>query len=246
MKQTQRPAEALHWQAELARDASLQCYGRGFRLLQQDTPVRDVYVLQSGLVKLVHTAANGHEFIVGLCTTGAWLGLAAASLQTTIPYSAVTLTPCELFRVPVPLYRNWLGADQAFALYQHELLSYEVDGQMQFIIDLVCASARQRLEQVFWLFAQTLWRNEAETRQNGTRSLWLQLPLQQQELASWIAVTPSHLSRLFKELEAAKLLRREKGWYVLPAPEKLWRARLPAHQVSAVNSYNSKEFHQLR
>lgn len=229
MKQIRRPrATPAHWQTALERDTARQLYPPGITLLRQGAPVQEIYVLQTGLVKLVHAAANGREVILGLRAAGDWLGLAAATLHEPAPCSAITLNSCELYRLPVAAYLNWRNVDQEFARQQHELLSQELHGHLQHAIDLVCASARQRLEQAFWHLAQAQTNQSAKTPPSCTRGVWLQLPFKQQELASWIAVTPSHLSRLFSELEEAKLLRRVKGWHVLTAPDKLWRARLPA------------------
>lgn len=221
MKQLRRQRAALaRWQSELERNATLQSYPPGIPLLQQGMPLRDIHVLQSGLVKLVHTAATGNQLILGLCSSGDWLGLGAAAMEEPVSYSAITVNNSEVFRLSLPAYFDWLNADREFARQQHELLSQAMHWQMQHAIDLICASARQRLEQALWWLAQS---HTVKRQRIGARSIWLQLPLQQQELASWVAVTPSHLSRLFKEMEDAKLLRRVKGWYVLTAPEKLWR-----------------------
>jgi hypothetical protein len=54
-------------------------------------------------------------------------------------------------------------------------------------------------------------------------------------------VTPSHLSRMFRELEDDKLLRRDKGWLVIPAPDKLWRAYEPMLPVGAFGMHGSKD-----
>lgn len=219
MKQTRRQRAApAHWQTELERGTASQSYPPGISLLRQGAPVHEVYVLQSGLVKLLHTAANGRECMLGLRTAGDWLGCAAASLDEAAPFSAATLTACELYRLPLAAYLDWLQTDIEFAWQQHIAQSRELLGQWQQTVDLICVSARQRLEQTLWQLAQT----QADGQRQ--RSVRLQLPLQQQELASLIAVTPSHLSRLFSTLEEVKLLRREQGWLVLTAPDKLWRA----------------------
>lgn len=216
MKQTPPSAAVAPWQMEM--QAHTTCiYPPGVPLLRQGTPVQEVYVLRHGVVKLAHTAANGRECILGLRTAGDWLGCSAASLDEAAPFSAVTLTACELYRLPLAAYLDWLQTNIEFAWQQHVAQSRELLGQWQQTVDLICASARQRLEQTLWQLAQ------AQADGQRQRSLRLQLPLQQQELACLLAVTPSHLSRLFNALEDDKLLRREKGWLVLPAPDKLWR-----------------------
>ena len=220
-----RPAQwpqstAPAWaETELARRAARQLCPPGLTLLRQGVAAREVYVLQQGAVKLIHNAATGRECLLGLRAAGDWLGAATAILQEAAPYSAVTLTECEVFRLPLADYLDWFHTDAAFAWQQHAALSHELHGQWHLTAELICVPARQRLEQMLWQLAQ------AQADGHRQRAVRLQLPLQQQELASWLAITPSHLSRLFKELETAKLLRREKGWLVLPALDKLWRGK---------------------
>jgi CRP-like cAMP-binding protein len=208
---------AAPWPTELESRAALQIYPPGVTLLRQGAAAPEVYALQRGLVKLAYTAANGRECLFGLRTAGDWLGGAAAVLQEAAPCSAITVTECELYRLPAAVYLDWLQADADFAWRQQFARSRELTGQMQQTGDLLGASARQRLE-------QALWRLARELEPQGKRNVRLLLPLQQQELAGLITVTPSHLSRLFKELEADGLLQRDNGW-LLPAPHKLWRGR---------------------
>lgn len=217
--------EATLAKAELAERAAQQLCPPGLTLLRQGVAAQEVYVVRQGLVKLLHTAANGRECVLGLRTAGEWLGCAAVTWQAAALFSAVTLTECEVYRLPRAAYLDWFRADSDFAWQQHRAQSYELLNHWQQAADLVCATARQRLEQTLWQFAQP------QMHGHRSRNLRLQLPLQQQELASWLAITPSHLSRLFRELERAKLLRREKGWLVLPTPDKLWRGQHvgPAH-----------------
>ena len=207
--------EAVRWQAELARLAVAQHYAAGVRLFRQNEPVRDVYVIAQGLVKLVYQSRGGCELILGLRAEWRWLGDEAAVLREPVGYSAITQTECELYRLPVAAYQHWLNRDLQFAQFRHEEQSRALVAHMRQAVDLVCASARQRLEQALWQMAQASAPNE--------RNVKLQLPLQQQELACLIAVTPAHLSRLFNNLEHDQLARRDRGWLVIPAPDKLWR-----------------------
>ncbi|MBI1763970.1 MAG: Crp/Fnr family transcriptional regulator [Acidobacteria bacterium] len=228
MKQPPKSATAKPFD----RHGAPQHYPPGIALLRQGVAVRELYVLQHGLVKLVHTAASGRECLLGLRMAGAWLGTAAAVLHVPAPCSAFTLTDCAIYRLPVAAYPDWFKTDADFAWQRHAAVCRELTQQMQHTADLVCASARQRLEQVLWQMARELAAfgggkagKPASKPADKPRHTRLQLPLQQQELAALIAVTPAHLSRLFKELEHAGLLRRDNGWVVLPAPDRLWHAR---------------------
>ena len=220
MHKTKPARVADRWLAELARRASLQVYPPGVTLLRQGAVARDIYAVQHGLVKLTHNAHNGRECVFGLRTAGDWLGEAAALLREAAPCSALTLTECELYRLPVAAYLDWLDDNAEFARQRHTAQSRELTSQMQHAADLVCASASERLEQVLWQMAREL---TPPTEQ--ARHARLQLPLPLHELAALIAVTPSTLSRLFNQLEEKGRVQRDNGWLLVPKPGELWRAR---------------------
>jgi hypothetical protein len=48
------------------------------------------------------------------------------------------------------------------------------------------------------------------------------LPLRYTELARAIVTTRQHLARVLKQLEDDDLIRRQKGWLVIPDLERFW------------------------
>jgi CRP-like cAMP-binding protein len=48
------------------------------------------------------------------------------------------------------------------------------------------------------------------------------MPLKIEELAQMIAVSRQHLTKLLHELERDGILWRDKGWFIIPEPERLW------------------------
>jgi CRP-like cAMP-binding protein len=55
-------------------------------------------------------------------------------------------------------------------------------------------------------------------------ALRVALPLRYTELARAIVTTRQHLSRVLKQLEDENLIRRDKGWLVIPDLNVFWTA----------------------
>lgn len=197
---------------------SAQTYPAGVELLRQGGRPQDVYLIEQGVVKLIRLDDAGRALIVGLRFPGWFLGAASVILQEECLVAAVTLTPCRLRRIRADdfLHLTLTSGEWSWALNQ--VLSREVHDQVVHSCALGLQGARYRLEHFLWKFVSSMGGIE------GQKPTRFQLPLKHSELAQLVAVTESYLSRLLKELEEAGLLRRDKGWVIIPDPEKLWHS----------------------
>lgn len=187
----------------------------GVELFTQGSPPSEVFFVDRGLVKLVHVYKQGREQIIGLRGSGWPLGGAAAVIQQTLPVSATTVTRCDVSRISSQKFLHLLAENARFSLYIHQAHSREIWDQVNRIIGLGSSSARQRLEQLLeqLIAAQELRGVDGQIR--------LQLPLKHWEIAQLIAVTPQHLCEIWKQMESDGLIRRHKGWLILPTPQRL-------------------------
>ena len=85
-------------------------------LLEQNAPVPNVYLLNRGLIKLTHGAESGHAAIVAIRSPGWMIGLSAAILNRSIPFTASTLTACEVGRLPALKLRSLATTQLPIAL----------------------------------------------------------------------------------------------------------------------------------
>jgi CRP-like cAMP-binding protein len=199
------------------QSAPSQTFPAGAELFTQGFPLRDVYLIERGLVKLVRLESNGQEIIVGLRSAGWVLGAAWAIIQGgRCPVTATTLTVCCLRRFLAGAFCDLMRTDAQLSWYVHNMHSREITDQVIRLGQIGCVSARQRLEQLIWQLIRML---DSGQSQKGIR---LQLPLKHEEVAKLIVVTPTYLSRLLNELERDGTIRREKGWMIIPEPQKLW------------------------
>jgi CRP/FNR family transcriptional regulator len=196
----QLPFEA--W-AALYGVARSELYDVNTWLFHQGESPSYVFLVEHGLVKLVRVSEDGQESILGIRGRGVILGAESAIVQRPHPVSAITLTVCHLWRVPLNLFLALARTDLAVSWHLHLTQSDEVYDQAGQLAGLRSLSARQRVEQ---LLRQLI---SAEPGFSGNVPIEFQLPLKYREVAQLVGITPEHLSRVFKQMEReGKLLRR--------------------------------------
>lgn len=192
-----------------------QLYPVGTVLIQQGCEPGDIFFMEDGLAKLVRIDGNGREQILGLRGPGWFLGAAFVMVGRSHPASVVAVTPCTVRRLSREAFLEMMATQPGLSWHVHRMHSREVLSQFHHMADLGIKTARQRLERV-------LRRLVAVTAPNGgDKDVRLLSPLKRWELASLIAVTPEHLSRLLRRLRDDGVIRVHKGWIVIPDLHRL-------------------------
>lgn len=194
-----------------------QTYPAGIGLFCQGSSAPEVYFVEHGLVKLIWVDPNGHEFILALRYAGAFLGLAPVILGIAHPVSAITMARSRLVRIPAGTFLDFVKNNAEISSAVHEILSREVCDQSIRMAELGCLSSRERVKQMLRHMVQM---SERQIHK-ATGSTRFVLPLRQCELASMLAVTPEHLSRILKQLREEGVIRWHKGWLVVPDVNRL-------------------------
>lgn len=205
---------AQPWQSLLPRT---QTYPAQTELFSQGSQAHEVYLLVDGAAKLVRVDPQGRELIVGLRRSSCFLGLAAVILAGSHPVSAVTITPSDLVRVPAQTFLDLLKTNLELSRFVHETLSREVCEQTERLAELGSLSSSQRVKQMLHQIIRTCQTDPA----NNQQEIRLMLPMKQCEIASMLAITPEHLSRVLRQLCNQGVIRWHKGWLVVPNIERL-------------------------
>ena len=192
-----------------------QLYPVGTVLVRQGCEPGDIFFIEEGLAKLVRIDGNGREQILGLRGPGWILGAAFVLVGRSHPASVVAVTACMLKRLSREAFLEMMAEQPALSWHVHRMHSREVLSQFHHMADLGVKTARQRLERVLRrLVGVTNPDHDGE-------EVRLLSPLKRWELASLIAVTPEHLSRLLRQLRDDGVIRVHKGWIVIPDMERL-------------------------
>lgn len=195
----------------------LQRYPASVELYPQGSPPLDVYFIEQGLVKLIRTEEDGRTLIVNLRFPGNLLGDTSVISGRLNPFTAVTLIPSAIRRIPADAFCHLLLTDVRFSWYTHQIQSRVSFDDAARVVQLGCMTARQRLEQLLWQLIST--QAQKLPQQQGVR---LEMSLKHWEVAGLIAVAPAYLSRLLNQLEQDGTLRRRSGWLIIQDPQKLW------------------------
>ena len=202
--------------ADLAGMSEPETVQSGTALFTQGDNVEYVYFLEKGLVKTLHTNFNGEELIISLLySEGSIMGASCAVLGKH-NVTATALSRSTYRRLPASLFRDLLRKDSDVSWKIHQLHCRVLSEQITQRIQLGCQTAKQRLEQLLWQLIQAL---DVEVGPKGAK---IPLPLKYWEIAQLIVVTPEHLCRMVKRMEDDGLLKREKGWMIVPDPNELW------------------------
>jgi CRP-like cAMP-binding protein len=222
MEATNLPATTSLWSSrawDALRSAGFtQTYPPAVSLFEQGNPVEAVGVIEEGLVKLLRWEQRGEAVNVGIRFSGGPLGTAAAILGAPHPVTVETLTRCRILSIPVDHFLQLVTTDGQLALDLHHIHARELLGYIAHLGTLCALSTRDRLLR---LIGEVV---AAEHQSASEGPLRVALPLRYTELARAIVTTRQHLSRVLKQLEDDNLIRREKGWLVIPEPGSFWTA----------------------
>jgi CRP/FNR family transcriptional regulator, cyclic AMP receptor protein len=194
-------------------------------LFRQDTMAQSAILLERGWIKLTRQERNGQEQIIALCPPGTLLGAEVLIAEQLHSATAITLGMCQLYLIPAMAFVNWVRTDPQFSWQIHRAFSRRIYIRDLNSTQLRGVPTRLRLEQLLWqlLYAQNYDMAIANSKwKQGKKKLFL--TLQRQELAQMLSVTPEYLSRLLGKMEKEGIVTREKGWLIVPNPERLWCA----------------------
>lgn len=192
-----------------------QVYPKGIELFSQGSMLEEVLYVENGWVKFSRVDGDGQEMILELAFGNTWLGTAPAIARTPSAVSAVTCTRTRLARMPADAFRRLLQHDSELSCQIHEMHARALCRQVGRIVQLNSLRSRERLYRVIRHFIAAL------NLQPTGRGIRLSIPLDHRELAQLILVTPEHLSRLLTEMQREGMIRREKGWLMIPDVRRL-------------------------
>lgn len=180
-----------------------------------------LYLVAHGTVELVVSTPEGGEKIVEFVRAGGMLAEETLFNGRPCLYTARTITPAAILRVPEAVVGDWLTASPPFALRLMGVLAERTDYLQKDLVTFCTKGAAARL--VCYLVCQF---DKAPCTADGTLSLNITLP--RNKLASRLGVSDSHLSRAFNELEKQGLIVKRRGGIFIPDVPALSRYVCPA------------------
>ncbi len=182
-------------------------------LFRQEAPAHWLYIVISGAVRLVRSAADGHLATIRCVERGGPLGeLSMVSREGRYLYSAESLRRTQLLVIPAGRCRALLDAQPACRAEFMSRLALELTERLEDLALLTQADAMARL-------VSYILRQLPSGRANGPRVVRLTIP--KCWLAAQLAMTPETLSRLLSRLREAGAINVERQRLVLLDEQKL-------------------------
>ncbi len=159
----------------------------GSRLIEQGITPKSVLLIFEGLVRLDYLGADGSETMLGLRTSGWYVG--AASVMTNVPsvYSVTAVSPCSIAAIPAEEFSSKLMQNARLLRHFISTLCGELTSQGGVQAQLMSSTAEDRL---------TCFLRERESKYLRWTTFDPLPLLKQMELAQLLAIKPETLSRL--------------------------------------------------
>lgn len=197
----------------LAAAAARQEFKRGDVVFRKDEPIKGMYVVVYGEIKLWGTTPKGGTRLSSIVGPGHSLAEPMVFLDRRAVVSAQAGSDALLLQIPKTAMFAELEGNAVFAREMVVELSRRIER-------LVLELERQAVSNGTERFIAYLLRNCADRSQAFTTTL----PASKRAIASLLNLTPEHFSRILQELQQAQLLQVEGRRISVPVPERLLEA----------------------
>ncbi len=201
--------------ARLDRGRSHVVLAQGQVVFRQGDACDSVYCVESGLVGLRKTDAQGNALLVGLAhasDTLGYAGLFAGGRQSATAEALVESRVCVIARATI---ESLVASNQALALRFLRRLSREVRAAEQERMDAVTLPVRARLAQLLLTLA------DRYGRMIPAGALEVVVPLARQDMAALLGVRPESVARAVRALSDAGVARFDGRLISIPNIEAL-------------------------
>jgi CRP/FNR family transcriptional regulator len=220
------------WKKVLPLEFPSECSERS-ALFTQGRDAREVFLIESGLVKLSSTQPDGQETILDLRYPGQWVEHYAALLHAPYAFTATTLTPCEIYRFDIRRFRSHLEGNLEVARLFMREQAIDYLAQADALIRLKTLTAKKRLE---WFLVDLIPRYFRSSTPDSGR---LHLPLKDYELAELIGVSKQHLSLLKRQMiEVGDVIADQDYPMTTTITRRLWQKGVESRTTSGGGSHD--------
>ncbi len=191
-------------QVALAADATRRTFRAGQLLLAQGEHFPNVWLLESGQVKVFRVNSNGREYILRIAGAGSSVNDIAALDEGPAPANVAALTPVIAWALSGEALRATIATHPDLALGALRTLAQRTRALAQQIEDLALYPVTARLAR--FLLQHPIPNSGAVTRAT---------------IAAHLGTTPESLSRALRALEAQGAIRYDRSTIVITQQETL-------------------------
>ena len=166
-------------------------------LFNQESPVRHVYTVVQGVVRLYKLLPDGRRQIVGFALPGDFLGLALADGYG---FCADAVTAVSACRFPRDTFAEFADHHPQMLRRLHDMATHELALAQQQMVLLGRRDAEEKIAS-FLLALQKRW-----ARISGRTSVTIDLPMGRQDIADFLGLTIETVSRTLNRMARDRLL----------------------------------------
>ena len=166
-------------------------------LFNQESPVRHVYTIVQGVVRLYKLLPDGRRQIVGFALPGDFLGLALADGYG---FCADAVTPVTACRFSREHFAEYADHHPSMLRRLHDMATHELALAQQQMVLLGRRDAEEKIAS-FLLALQKRW-----ARITGRISVTIDLPMGRQDIADFLGLTIETVSRTLNRMGRERLI----------------------------------------
>lgn len=196
-------------------------FATGSRLFHEGEPPVEAFFIDRGLVKLVKTAEDGTESLLEFRGPGAFVG--ERSVVDGLPRmtSGVAATPASVAAVPRDLLMAWIQRDTDLALTMLTTFAGCVRSAARHVLDLRVGNATSLVAtRLLQLIQDPTFESIRVDRGSGIE---IEMPMTQQELASWAGVSHRSATNVLQQLRDERLISTSRYHVEIRNPAELAR-----------------------
>jgi CRP/FNR family transcriptional regulator len=180
--------------SQLLRHATTVRAERGEHLFRAGGVADQVYILESGRIKIYQLTAAGKEVLLWLCFPGEIFGLAEVFHGGRRQVFAEVCEPSDVWCVRQDVFRSFLGSCPEAALLANDVLAWRLRSLGHVVQGLVADDVHERLVQLIMRLAA------CHGRRTDHGGIALDVRLTHQELANMIGTTRQSVTTALNDL----------------------------------------------
>lgn len=199
---------------ELVRSSHERCVPKGGFYFHQGDPAPAVYMLTSGMVKLVRTDSDGHSVILRIAKPIEPFGDRLALGSATRLASAQALEDSRALAWDRPAILQAITTHPEVSLNAVRLFEERVEQERSRLQDLATSGVERRLARLLLRLAQSIGRKTV-------RGLAIEVSLSGQDLAELVIATPYTVSRILADWRRLGIADAQRDRILLLDPKRV-------------------------
>lgn len=183
-------------------------FERGEALFRAGEPVRGIYCVERGAIKITHQTQTGDSLTLRFASAGDWVGHRSIFTSETYRGSAIANGPVRVFFVPTGLLLRFFSSNKEFAHHLIRQIARDLEATEKKMLEFQKLNVASRLISLFRSLDEKFGRDSEDGREIG-------LKITKVEIAELIGASPEVVIRQLTKWKKETLLSESGKKYFL-------------------------------